>query len=389
MPSALLLQGGGPTPVLNASLYGVWDEMRKFGSSGRLWGSRYGLKGLLTGAFLDLTAQSSELMAAIRQAPGAALGSSREPLAGDDFARVLEVLRRQDIHWVFFNGGNGSMGTALELQAAAVASAYELQVMGIPKTVDNDLFLTDHTPGYASAGRFWAHAVRDMGMDHRALPSPIVISEVIGRNVGWVVAATVFARHYGDDAPHLIYCPERPLPRARLLADIEKVYRKLGRVFVCLCEGQLDENGNAFDADVDQPDNPRRRLASNLAHAVARFVTRELGLRARSERPSLLGRSCSLVVPENDRSEAEECGRAAVRAAAGGELGQMVALRRESSVPYVSSTFLAPLEDVARRERQMPAEFLCPSGHDVTAAYLDYARPLIGTIVPHARFSEV
>jgi 6-phosphofructokinase 1 len=389
MPSALLLQGGGPTPVLNASLYGVWDEMRNFGSSGRLWGSRSGIKGLLTGAFLDLSAQSPELMAAIRLAPGAALGSSRDPLAGDDFARVLEVLRRHDIHWVFFNGGNGSMGTALELQAAAVASRYELQVMGIPKTVDNDLFVTDHTPGYASAGRFWAHAVRDMGMDHRALPSPILISEVIGRNVGWVVAATAFARHYAGDAPHLIYCPERRLPRARLLADIEEVYRKLGRVFVCLCEGQLDENGNAFDADVDQPDNPRRRLASNLAHAVARFVTRELSLRTRSERPSLLGRSCSLAVPEIDRSEAEECGRAAVRAAAGGELGQMVALRRESYVPYASSTFLAPLKDVARRERQMPAEFLCPSGHDVTAAYLDYARPLIGPIAPHARFSAV
>ena len=385
MPSALLLQGGGPTPVLNASLYGVWDEMREFG--GRLWGSRHGLKGLLSGAFLDLTAQSPELMTAIRLAPGAALGSSRDPLASGDFARVLEVLRKHDIHWVFYNGGNGSMGTALEMQSAAFASGYELQVIGIPKTVDNDLFVTDHTPGYASAGRFWAHAVRDMGMDHRALPSPIVISEVIGRNAGWIVAATAFARHAGDDAPHLIYCPERRLPRARLLADIEEVYRKLGRVFVCLCEGQLDENGNAFDADVDRPDSPQHRLASNLAHAVARFVSAELGLRARSERPALLGRSCSLVVPEIDRNEAEQCGRAAVRAADRGELGQMVALRRESSVPYVSSTFLAPLEDVARRERQMPPEFLCPSGHDVTPAYLDYARPLVGPIAPHARFS--
>src|SRR5580658_7677753 len=144
MPSALLLQGGGPTPVLNASLYGVWDEMREFG--GRLWGSRYGLKGLLSGAFLDLTAQSPELMTAIRLAPGAALGSSRDPLASGDFARVLEVLREHDIHWAFYNGGNGSMGTALEMQSAAFASGYELQVIGIPKTVDNDLFVTDHTP---------------------------------------------------------------------------------------------------------------------------------------------------------------------------------------------------------------------------------------------------
>jgi 6-phosphofructokinase 1 len=386
MPSALVLQGGGPTPVINASLYGVWDEMRAFCPGYRLWGSRHGLKGLLKGALLDLTAQSPDLMAAVRLAPGAALGSSREPLPEGDFGHVMEVLRQHDIHWVFFNGGNGSMGTAMQMQGAALASSFDLQVIGIPKTVDNDLLVTDHTPGYASAGRFWAHAVRDMGMDHRALPSPILISEVIGRNVGWIVAATAFARHAGDDAPHLIYCPERPLPRARLLADIEAVYRKLGRVFVCICEGQLDENGNAFDADVDRPDDPKHRLASNLAHAVARFVTGELKLRSRSERPSLLGRSCSLTVPEIDRIEAEECGRAAVRAAARGESDQMVALRRESSIPYVTSTFLAPLADVAGRERQMPADFLCPSGHDVTPAYLDYARPLIGPVAPHARF---
>ena len=363
MPSALLLQGGGPTPVVNASLYGVWAEMRKGGGSGgRLWGSKYGLKGLLAGAVLDLSAESPELMAGIRLATGAALGSSRAPLPEGGFERILQTLRKLDIQWLFFNGGNGSMGTALEIQSAALAAGLSLQVIGIPKTVDNDLLETDHTPGYASAGRFWAHAVRDMGMDHRALPSPILITEVIGRNVGWIVAATALARYAEDDAPHLIYCPERPLPRARLLADIEAVYRRIGRVFVVMCEGQLDENGNAFDADVDRPGNPQHRLASNLAHAVARFVARELKLRTRSERPSLLGRSSALTVPELDREEAEECGRAAVRAATQEEQGQMVALRRESSIPYRSSTLLVPLAAVARRERQMPKEFYATPG---------------------------
>jgi ATP-dependent phosphofructokinase / diphosphate-dependent phosphofructokinase len=326
-------------------------------------------------------------MEGIRIAPGAALGSSRAKLADDDVERVIEELRRREIRWFFPTGGNGSMGGGLDLQRAADAAGYELQVIGIPKTVDNDLALTDHTPGYGSAGRFWAHAARDMGMDHRALPSPILVAEAIGRNVGWVVAATSFARHREDDPPHLIYCPERQLPRAKLIADVMGVYRRLGRVFVCLCEGQLDENGVAFDADVDRPDGPHR-LASNLAHAVARYITKETKLRARSERPSLLGRSSSAYVSEVDCVEAEECGRAAVRAAAHGVRGSMIAIRRDSDLPYASSTFLAKLEDVAGRERQMPPHFISADGNDVTDAYRHYARPLVGPVAGHAYFPE-
>ncbi len=350
----------------------------------RLWGSRHGLTGLLTGSLIDLTVQPGDLMEGIRLAPGAALGSSRTRLTDDELGRAIEEFRRRDIRWFFQIGGNGSMGAALQLQRAAESAGVDLQVIGIPKTIDNDLEVTDHTPGYGSAGRFWAHAARDMGMDHRALPSPILVAEVIGRNVGWVVAATSFARHREDDPPHLIYCPEHPLPRAKLIADVEAVYRRIGRVFVCLCEGQLDENGNAFDADVDRPDDPQNRLASNLAHAVAKFIAKETGLRARSERPSLLGRSSSVYVSETDRAEAKECGRAAVRAAAAGARGQMIALRRDSNSPYASSTFLVSLGDVAGRERKMPEHFINEEANDVTEAYRDYARPLVGTVAGHA-----
>ncbi len=389
MACALIAQGGGPTTVINGSLYGVWAELRNLTAPPQLWGCRHGLKGLLTGSLIDLTSEPPGLMEGIRVAPGAALGSSRERLTSGELERTIEELRRRDVRWFFTSGGNGSMGAALELQQAASDAGYELQVIGIPKTVDNDLAVTDHTPGYGSAGRFWAHAARDMGMDHRALPSPILVAEVIGRNVGWVVAATSFSRSRPDDAPHLIYCPERPLPRAKLIGDVEEVYRRIGRVFVCLCEGQLDENGHAFDADVDRPDSPKDRLASNLAHAVAKFITKETGLRARSERPGLLGRSSSAYVSYVDQAEAEECGRAAVRAAAAGARGQMIALRRDSNSPYASSTFLASLEDVAGRERKMPDHFIGAEGNDVTEAYRDYARPLVGPVAGHAYFSGV
>jgi 6-phosphofructokinase 1 len=280
------------------------------------------------------------------------------------------------------------MGTLMDLDRAAQQAGYGLRVIGIPKTVDNDLYGTDHTPGYGSAARFYAHAIRDMGMDHRALPSPILICEVIGRNVGWLAAATAFARTFEDDAPHLIYFPEQPLPRQKLFSDIEAAYRRWGRVFVVMCEGQLDEHGEAFGADVDRPDNPQYRLASNLAHAVSRLVMQELNLRTRSERPSLLARSCSVLVSETDREEAELVGRAAVLAATAGQSGVMVALRRQEGPGYRCDTVLVPLIEAARRERKLPETFRQESSADVTRAYLDYARPLVGLVPAHARFIE-
>lgn len=386
MSTAVIVQGGGPTPVINASLFGAVMEALERNGFTRFLGARHGIQGILENRFVDLFAAGISLLQGVRLAPGAALGSSRMRLAEHEIDRLLSVLRENDAHHLFFIGGNGSMGTALDIERAARAAGFELYVIGIPKTVDNDLALTDHTPGYGSAARFYAHAVRDMGMDHCALPSPVLICEIIGRNVGWLVAATAFAKAHEDDAPHLIYFPERPLPRQMLLADIENAFHLWGRVFVCVCEGQLDEAGEPFGADVDRPGNPQHRLASNLGHAVARFVSSELNLRARAERPSLLARSCSAFVSETDRSEAELVGRAAIHAALAGESGQMVALARENAPEYHCETILVPLEDVARTERKVPPEFIDSERRFVTEAYLRYARPLIGNVQPHARF---
>lgn len=381
MASALIAQGGGPTPVMNATLVAAIRQVREVGRTiPRFLGSAYGLRGIMRDQVYDLLKQDRTVLDALMEAPGAALGSSREKLSGQDMEQLLESFQRHDVRWFFYNGGNGSMGTALDVEQYARDAGYELQVIGVPKTVDNDVMETDHTPGYGSAARFWAHAVRDMGLDHLALPSPILICEVMGRNVGWVAAATAFARCYAEDAPHLIYCPERPLVRAKLLADIEGVYRRLGRVFVCICEGQLDENGEPFGADVDRPESPQHRLASNLGHAVGRFVNKELRLRVRCERPSLLGRSSTAFVSEVDRREAELCGREAVRAAIRGETGKMVALQRGTGARYVSMATLEPLEKVARRERALPPEFMAENGRDVTSQFLEYADPLVGEV---------
>ncbi len=381
MPAALIAQGGGPTPVMNSTLVAAIRQVREVGRTiPKFLGSAHGVRGVVHDRIYDLLKQDRSVLDGLIDSPGAALGSSREKLCEEDMEQVFEGFARHDIRWFFYNGGNGSMGTALDIQRYAQTTGYELQVIGIPKTVDNDLMETDHTPGYGSAARFWAHAVRDMGLDHLALPSPILICEVIGRNVGWIVAATAFARCFPDDAPHLIYCPERPLPKAKLLSDIEAVYRRLGRVFVCICEGQLDETGHAFGADVDRPENPQHRLASNLGHTIAKLVTKELKLRARSERPSLLGRSSSAFVSDVDRREAELCGREAVRAVIRGETGKMVALQRGTGSRYACTAHLVPLEDVARKERPLPPEFLGETGRDVTNDFLEYADPLVGDV---------
>ena len=233
----------------------------------------------------------------------------------EDYDTILKVFRRRDIHCFFYTGGNGSMETALQISRAARDAAYELQVIGIPKTIDNDLAVTDHTPGYPSAARFFIHAARDIGFDNHALPSPICILEVLGRNTGWIAAATALARFHEDDAPHLIYFPERRLSLDRIAADVERVYRRIGRVVVAVCEGQLDEKGLPFGADVDRADSRCTAWRPTWGILWRMELTRKLGIRARAEKPGLLGRSCAALASPIDRKEARNCGRAAVEAA--------------------------------------------------------------------------
>ena len=269
-----------------------------------LFGARFGVRGILKDDFVDLARGPRTADGTSAQASGSLIGSSRQSLTDEDYDTVLQVFRKRDIHCFFYTGGNGSMETALRVSRAASDRGYELQVIGIPKTIDNDLAVTDHTPGYPSAARFFIHAARDIGFDNRALPSPICILEVLGRNTGWIAAATALARFHDDDAPHLIYFPERRLSLDRIAADVERVYRRIGRVVIAVCEGQLDDKGQPFGADVDRADSTVHRLASNLGHTLAMELTRKLGIRARAEKPGLLGRSCAALASPVDRKEA-------------------------------------------------------------------------------------
>jgi ATP-dependent phosphofructokinase / diphosphate-dependent phosphofructokinase len=379
----LVIHGGGPSPVINASLAGVVDEARRHREVSAMYGAAFGLEGVLKEDFIDLYAQRPETIESIATMPSSALGTSRKDASDAEIDRVLRVCRAHDIAWLFITGGNGSMAMAERIGAAAGQS---LQVIGIPKTIDNDLMETDHSPGYATAARFFACAVRDIGADNRALPGQVEFVEVLGRNAGWIVAATSLARHEPDDAPHLICFPELRLPLEKLFDDIDRVYHRLGRCVVAVCEGQLDEAGQPFGAD-ERPGS-RGKLAMNLAHRLAMLTTQRLKLKSRSEKPGLLGRSWWSEEPRLDRIEARLCGAAAVRAASERRTQVTVTLVREPGPEYHVSAGLAPLGNVASRERLFPPDWRNAAGTDVTRVFHEYAAPLAGSIPHYVHFES-
>lgn len=377
---AVIAQGGGPTAVVNASLFGAADELaRTLPGSAMLWGARDGIEGVLAERWFDLRRPDADFWQRIREAPGAALGSCRKMLSREEAARAVEVLRRIEARYFFYIGGNDSMDTALKMQEAAAAMNYEMFVAGIPKTIDNDLPHTDHCPGFGSAARYFAQSAVDLGMDIRALPTPVSILEVMGRNAGWLTAATMAARENADDAPHLIYVPEAPLSAGRFLADVEAAYRRRGWVVVAVSEGVRDEMGRGWgERKGAAADGFGHALPGDAAAMLAALLTSELRLRARSEKPGLCGRASALLASNVDRREAEAVARFAVSRAAEGSAGFMAAIVREPSRRYAVHYEAVPLSGVANVERKLPLEYLAASHNDIAGSYRDYVEPLLG-----------
>jgi len=377
----LIAQGGGPTAVINASVAGaVLEAFDRLDASSQVWGAKGGITGLLNETFLDLRAQPAGIWEEVRVAPGAALGSCRKKLTEEDVACAVALCRKHDIRYFFYVGGNDSMDTANMLSKAAQASGYEMLVAGVPKTIDNDLAETDFCPGYGSAARFYAQAMIDLGMDIRSLPTPICLMEVMGRNAGWLTAATMLARRAPDDAPHLIYVPEVRLSREKFLADVKEVYDRQGWVVIAISEGMCDEKGESLSLPTGKvaADGFGHRMVGDVAPALARLIMGELGLRARNEKPGLIARASSHHVSPVDREVAEGVGRFAAQRVFAGETDFMAAIRRESDPPFRVSYFPVPLEKVANAERLLPAEYVADGGNDIAESFREYAEPLVG-----------
>ncbi len=375
---AVLIHGGGPTAVLNASLAGLALELRRAGHWS-LAGARFGFAGLLAEDFLDLDAPAESLLEQIALAPGSALGSSRHPLDEAGYERAVEILLHHGITTAFLNGGNGTMRAARHLAESAGA---RLQVIGIPKTIDNDIPGTDHTPGYGSVARFFAHAVRDAGEDNRSLPSPVMVVETLGRDTGWVTASTALARRSPEDAPHLIYLPEQKVSLEAICSDVERVFHRFGRCVIAVCEGQRDENGHPFGADVQVDRDGRQRLAANLGHTLALLIQQQTGLRTRSEKPGLTGRSSAVLASTRDRSDARACGLEAARAAQRGETGIMVRLDHSGQTSTIN------LREVTPGLREFPQSWLANEGIGVTKAFIEWLKPLAGEVEAWPRLTK-
>ena len=386
-PNALVMQSGGCTHVLNRSLFGIASEFRRAGR-GSLYGAPNGLEGILQNRVVNLSDVSDERWLSVAGAPGAAIGSTRRRLREEDVGPVFEYLDRLDIGYWFIIGGNDSADTGHTLHLRAQDSGYDLAVINVPKTIDNDLVMTDHCPGFGSAARFVSMAVMGSGLDAEAMrgASPITIFEVMGRDAGWLAASAALAKREERDAPHLICVPEVPIDEDAFVSRIEDVFSKYGFAVAVVSENARGVNGVlgsgspplfVDDFGHEYHDGPARYLAA--------LVSRHLGVRARYEKPGTVQRSFIGALSDTDAQEAELVGRAAVLAALDGLQDVMITLERQDGPGYRCVTGTALLADVAGKVRRMPPDFLSPDGWFVSQRFLDYASPLVGPLPRYDR----
>ena len=378
----LIAQSGGPTAAINSSVSGIIVEAKQQSKVGSIYGAVNGILGVLNEEIVDLRQEQSSTISMLRKTPSAALGSCRYQLCEDDYSRLLQVFVAHDISYFLYAGGNDSMDTAHKVAQLASERNYGLNVIGVPKTVDNDLMVTDHCPGYGSVARFNAIAVRDSGLDTEAIytTDTVKIIETMGRDSGWITASTALGKDSADSAPHLIYLPERPFVTTRFLADVKSIYDRLGRVVICVCEGLRDEKGEFVKASAKQIDTDKFGHAQlgGVGDYLVNLVSENLKIKARCDKPGTIQRVSMTCASQIDLDEAYLVGQVAISQAVAGESDKMVTLIRKSNEPYQCETGIVELEKVALRTKKVPNEFISKESNFVSKQFLEYAKPLIG-----------
>lgn len=384
--NAIFAQSGGPTAVINSSICGAIQEAVKHKEITGMLGAINGIFGVIKENMIDLNKENRRNIGLLKQTPSSALGSCRYKLKDEDYEKVFNVLKAHNIRYFFIAGGNDSMDTANKVFNLAKSKNYELYVMGIPKTVDNDLPITDHCPGYGSVARYLAISVRDAGLDTEAIytSDTIKIVETMGRNAGWITASTALAREKEDGAPHLIYLPEIPFNKDKFLSDVDKVYRKLGYVLITCCEGLKDEKGEYITASKRGIDTDKfgHKQLGGVGETLVSIIAEGLKIKARCDKPGTIQRSSSMCASKVDVEEAFMVGQTAVKLASEGKSGYMVILERAPDKIYKCKTNIVQLEEVANKEKKVPRDFINDEGNWVTQKFIDYANPLIGGPLP-------
>lgn len=375
----LIVHGGGPTAVMNGSLYGAIKEAKKSDKIGHIYGANNGTGGFLKKDFLELENVPEEKLKLLLQTPGTAIGTSRDPIEQEHYEKMADILEEENIKYVLFNGGNGTMDTCGKLHKTCQKRGLDVKVMGIPKTTDNDIAVTDHSPGFGSAAKYMAACTQELAADVRSLPIHVVVMEASGRNAGWITASSALAGEKGY-APDLIYLPERAFDEDKFIEDVKKLLEKKSGILVVASEGLTDKEGKPIVKPVFKTE--RATYFGDVSSHLANLVIQKLGYKARGEKPGLLGRASIFMQSQVDIEEAQMAGELACRAALDGESGKMVAFSRVSENPYEMKPFLVDIDEVMMYERKMPDEFINEEGNGVTQAFLDWCRPLIGEELP-------
>jgi 6-phosphofructokinase 1 len=391
--NALVGQSGGPTTVINSSLAGVIDAATRSKQIGRVFGMRFGIEGVLSDCLLDLTAEKSETIKSLRSTPSSALGSSRLKLREEHFDPILKRLKRYNIRYFFMIGGNDTMDTIHRVVSYAQSAGWELTGVGIPKTVDNDLFGTDHTPGFPSAARYVALSVQQGALLARDMQrvDQFTIFQTVGRSAGWLPAAAACARSKPGDAPHIILLPERHFERDDFLTAVSNAHKKHGFVSIVCGEGITNPDGTPVSASTTT-DNFRNvefgamggTSATMILH---RIICDEFRWRGEFQVTESLQMCAADRAVKLDLIEAYACGKEAVSLATHGKGEVMVTIKRASKAgePYKSTFGTISLSEVAVHARPMPDQFIAPGGMDVTRAFMNYVTPLVGALPSNIR----
>ena len=384
--AAIFGQSGGPTAVINASAAGVIQEALMQSCITKVYGAAYGIKGILTEELYDMGKEDKYELDLLKNTPSSALGSVRYKLkkADDDetdYKRLLEVFKKYDIRYFFYNGGNDSMDTCNKVSKYMQKVGYECRVMGIPKTIDNDLWGTDHCPGYGSAAKYIATSAMELYQDVRVYDTgTITILEIMGRNAGWLTAASALATHKGS-GPDLIYLPEIVFDMDKFIDDVSELYKKNNKVMIAVSEGIKDKAGKYISEYGSELANTKdvfgHAQMGGLASTLVSIVKNKTGAKVRGIEFSLLQRCASHIASLTDTNEAYYAGQMAVRYAIEGYTDFMVAFERAELSEYKCNIKLVNLSEVANAEKMVPREWINDEGNGLNQEFIKYALPLI------------
>ena len=384
--ACIIGQSGGPTSVINASAYGVIRTALDSGCITNVYGAEHGIKGVLEDRLFDMSQEGPKELELLKYTPSSALGSCRykmkDPDEDDtDYKRILEIFKKYDVRYFCYNGGNDSMDTCNKISKYMQKVGYECRIMGVPKTIDNDLMVTDHTPGYGSAAKYIGVVMKEIIRDATVYGTKYVtVVEIMGRNAGWLTAAAALAKSDDCEGVDMICLPEVPFNVERFVEKVRVMQEKKPSIVIAVSEGVKLEDGRyvcELADDVHAVDAFGHKALTGTARYLANVVARNLDTKTRCIELSTLQRCAGHLTSRTDITEAYQVGGAAAKAAFEGVTGQMVALKRISNNPYQCTTELHPISEVANLEKKVPLSWMNSNHTQMTEDFLDYARPLI------------